>query len=57
MAWTELTATGKHVLDAYCLQHEAGHGFNCDDRAAFDPASARLAGERTHQFLEEHLQC
>lgn len=36
-------------------RYDAGHGFHCDARPAFDPASARLAGDRTQSFLERHL--
>jgi carboxymethylenebutenolidase len=31
--------------------YAADHGFNCDHRAAFDPASAELARTRTLEFL------
>lgn len=33
----------------------AGHGFNCDDRAAYNPAAAKLARERSLEFLQTHL--
>ncbi|MBA2237577.1 MAG: dienelactone hydrolase family protein [Lysobacter sp.] len=36
--------------------YPAGHGFNCGQRADFDPASAGLAWQRTIDFLEESLQ-
>ena len=32
--------------------YDAGHGFNCDQRAAYDEISARLAMERTITFLK-----
>ena len=35
--------------------YPAGHGFNCDERASYDEASARLARERTLEFLRRHL--
>lgn len=35
--------------------YPAGHGFNCDDRAAFEPASAALAWQRSTQWLRAHL--
>ncbi|MBM4197494.1 MAG: dienelactone hydrolase family protein [Gammaproteobacteria bacterium] len=38
-----------HVYDA------ATHGFNCDDRHEFHPASAALALERTLDFFSRHL--
>lgn len=34
----------------------AGHGFNCDERASYDAASATLARERTLAFLVAHLE-
>jgi len=33
----------------------AGHGFNCDARADYDPAAANLALERTRSFLAQHI--
>lgn len=33
----------------------AGHGFNCDLRASFDPDASALAWQRTLEFLDEHL--
>lgn len=41
-----------HPLHVY---EEAGHGFNCDERAEFVPDSAALALERTLTFLAGHL--
>lgn len=35
--------------------YPAGHGFNCDARADFDPQSAALARSRTLAFFDEHL--
>ncbi|MEO8365349.1 MAG: dienelactone hydrolase family protein [Pseudoxanthomonas sp.] len=35
--------------------YPADHGFNCDERASYDPASAKLARERTLAFFTEHL--
>jgi carboxymethylenebutenolidase len=35
--------------------YHAGHGFNCDQRASFDPASAALARERTLAFLKRYV--
>src|SRR5690606_13563539 len=35
--------------------YPAGHGFNCDQRASFDAASAQLARERTLAFFAKHL--
>ena len=33
----------------------AGHGFNCEQRAAWDPAAAALARSRTLGFIAHHL--
>jgi carboxymethylenebutenolidase len=36
--------------------YPADHGFNCDERGAYDPASAQLARERSLAFLVEKLE-
>jgi len=36
--------------------YPADHGFNCDERASYDAASARLARERTLAFLTAQLE-
>ncbi|HEX6137065.1 MAG TPA: dienelactone hydrolase family protein [Casimicrobiaceae bacterium] len=35
--------------------YPAGHGFNCDARASYDAASAKLARERTLAFFRTHV--
>jgi carboxymethylenebutenolidase len=35
--------------------YPAGHGFNCTDRADYDPASAKLALERSLAFLAQYV--
>ena len=35
--------------------YAAGHGFNCDQRGSYDPASAKLARERTLGFLGAYI--
>jgi carboxymethylenebutenolidase len=35
--------------------YSAKHGFNCDERASYDAASAALANERTLAFCAQHL--
>jgi carboxymethylenebutenolidase len=35
--------------------YPAGHGFNCDARASFDAAAAKLARDRTLAFFRKHL--
>ena len=45
----------QHHPEAAIHVYPAGHGFNCDQRADYDPDSAALARERTLAFLKEHL--
>jgi carboxymethylenebutenolidase len=40
---------------AQVFLYAADHGFNCDQRASFDPAAAALARERTLAFLRQHV--
>ena len=50
-------------VDAFRREHPAvevhiypaNHGFNCDQRAAWDPDAARLARERTLAFFGRHV--
>jgi carboxymethylenebutenolidase len=35
--------------------YAADHGFNCDQRGAYDAAAAKLARERTLAFLRRHI--
>jgi carboxymethylenebutenolidase len=35
--------------------YPADHGFNCDQRGSYDPASATLARQRSLQFLVTHV--
>jgi carboxymethylenebutenolidase len=48
------TVTAAHPA-AQSFIYPAGHGFNCDQRGAFDAASAAQARARTLAFLGEHL--
>ena len=41
--------------DADIHVYPAGHGFNCTERADYDPESARTALERTLAFLQRHV--
>ncbi len=34
----------------------ADHGFNCNDRASYNPAAAKLARERSLALLKQHLR-
>ena len=38
-------------------RYPAGHGFNCEDRAAFHARSAAIASDRSKDFLRKHLSC
>jgi len=35
--------------------YPAGHGFNCDERGSFHEPSAKLARQRTIEFLRQHI--
>jgi len=35
--------------------YDAGHGFNCDARASYNAEAAKLARERSLEFLKKHL--
>jgi carboxymethylenebutenolidase len=35
--------------------YDAEHGFNCDQRKSYNPAAAKLARERTIDFLRKHV--
>ena len=54
----------KEVVDKIAAAHPeveiysydgAGHGFNCDMRASYEPVSAKLARERSLAFLKKNL--
>ena len=61
-------ALDKHIpkseIDEVQAQHpdvrifwyaDADHGFNCNDRDAYNPEAAKLARERSLAFLKQHL--
>jgi carboxymethylenebutenolidase len=35
--------------------YNAGHGFNCDDRSAYNAEAAKVALDRTLAFLKQHI--
>ncbi len=41
--------------DVTIYTYPAGHGFNCDERASYDAASAKTALGRTMAFLAQHV--
>ena len=57
-ASTPASATCTWLNEAYTLGpgvYAAGHGFNCDERGAYDKASADLARQRTYDFFAKHV--
>ena len=57
---TMIPVTGVRALamshpDAQIYTYAADHGFNCDQRGSYDAAAAKLARERTLQFLQRHI--
>jgi carboxymethylenebutenolidase len=38
----------------HVFEYEAGHGFNCDQRADYEPVSAELARRRSLDLIEAH---
>jgi carboxymethylenebutenolidase len=45
-----------HPAGIYHVYPDADHGFNCDERAQYNPSAAKLARERTLQFLKTILR-
>lgn len=41
--------------DVQIFTYDADHGFNCDHRASYNEAAAKLARERTLAFFAEHV--
>ena len=41
--------------EAEIYWYDAGHGFNCDARASFDPKAAQEARKRSLEFLKKYL--
>jgi len=41
--------------EAQVFLYPAGHGFNCDQRESYHAESAKLARQRTLEFLRRHL--
>jgi carboxymethylenebutenolidase len=41
--------------DVQVFWYEADHGFNCDDRASYNAVAAKLARDRSLEFLQKHL--
>lgn len=57
---TAIPVAGVRKLEAahpevQVLLYDAGHGFNCTERASYDPAAATKARAHTLTFLREHV--
>ncbi len=52
---TDVERIGKSHPAAQIFVYEADHGFNCDQRASFNPEAAALAQQRSSDFLHTHL--
>ncbi len=52
---TEVAAVRDANPAVAVYMYPAGHGFNCDARASFDAAAAKLARERTLAFFRKHV--
>jgi carboxymethylenebutenolidase len=52
---SEIETIRQHHPDLLVYLYDAGHGFSCDQRESYDPASAALARGRTLEFLRNHL--
>ena len=52
---SDVEAIGKAHPDAEIHVYDAGHGFNCDRRGAFDAAASKLARQRTLDFFGKLL--
>jgi carboxymethylenebutenolidase len=50
-----VTALAAAHPSAQVFLYPADHGFNCDQRGAYDAAAASLARERTLAFLRRHI--
>jgi carboxymethylenebutenolidase len=46
---------GKAHPSVPIYMYPADHGFNCDQRGSYDAAAAKLARERTLEFLRKHI--
>lgn len=42
--------------DTEIYTYPAGHGFCCDERASYSEESAKLAWQRTYEFLAKHVR-
>lgn len=52
---TDVDAIEQAYPEVEVFRYEADHGFNCDARASFDAAAARVARERSLEFFERQI--
>lgn len=52
---SEIDAIRVQQPDVPVFVYDADHGFNCDARSSYEPVSAKLAKERTLEFLRKHV--
>jgi carboxymethylenebutenolidase len=52
---SEIDKIRAHYPELPVYMYPAGHGFNCDQRKDYEPHSAKLARERTLEFLRKYL--
>jgi len=45
----------ERITDVQIFWYDADHGFNCDERASYNPDAAKLARERSLAFLRKNL--
>ena len=50
------TIKAKHAESEILTYAEAGHGFNCDERGSHNEAAAKLAWQRSMDFLRKHVK-
>ena len=53
--WTACKALAAAHPEAQVFFYDADHGFNCDQRKSYNAAAAKLARERTLEFLRKHV--
>jgi carboxymethylenebutenolidase len=50
------TIRKKHPGCEIFVYPDAGHGFNCDERGSYNEAAAKLAWQRSIEFLRKHVK-
>jgi carboxymethylenebutenolidase len=50
------TIKAKHPECEMFTYADAGHGFNCDERGSYNEAAAKLAWQRSMDFLRKHVK-